>query len=176
MYVKLCTLCRLIKGCKLGSRQQINQASSYLDLSPLYGSSEEIAKTLRSGKGGLLNTQRKNLPMASPRYETCRSASIAFPCFFSGDSRVNENPGLTLMHVLFLREHNRIAAKLERLNPHWDDERLYQEARRIVIAELQHITYNEFLPLIFGERALDKYVIFPKLYSIYIKSNIIRLF
>ncbi|XP_072760158.1 peroxidasin homolog pxn-2 isoform X2 [Anoplolepis gracilipes] len=146
-----------LHGCKLGSRQQTNQASSYLDLSPLYGSSEETAKALRSGKGGLLNTQRKNLPMASPRYDSCRSASKSFPCFFSGDSRVNENPGLTLMHVLFLREHNRIATKLEQLNPHWDDERLYQEARRIVIAELQHITYNEFLPVIFGERALDKF-------------------
>lgn len=156
MYVRY----RSIQGCKLGPRQQINQASSYLDLSPLYGSSEETARALRSGKGGLLNTQRKNLPMASPGYESCRSASKAFPCFLSGDSRINENPGLTLMHVLFLREHNRVAGELERLNPHWDDERLYQEARRIVIAELQHITYNEFLPVIFGESALDKYVMF----------------
>ncbi|XP_071625801.1 probable oxidoreductase PXDNL isoform X2 [Temnothorax longispinosus] len=146
-----------LQGCKLGPRQQINQASSYLDLSPLYGSSEETARALRSGEDGLLNTQRKNLPMASTKYESCRSVNKAFPCFFSGDSRVNENPGLTLMHVLFLREHNRVAAELKRLNSHWDDEKLYQEARRIVIAELQHITYNEFLPVIFGEHALDRY-------------------
>ncbi|XP_076221043.1 peroxidasin isoform X2 [Nomia melanderi] len=145
------------QGCKLGPRQQINQASSYLDLSPVYGSSEDVAKALRSGKGGLLNTQRKNLPMPSPKYESCRSANKAFPCFLSGDSRVNENPGLTLMHVLFLREHNRVATELGQLNPHWDDERLYQEARRIVIAEMEHITYNEFLPVVLGETALDKY-------------------
>ncbi|XP_048260706.1 peroxidasin isoform X3 [Bombus terrestris] len=146
-----------LQGCKLGPRQQINQASSYLDLSPIYGSSEDVAQALRSGKGGLLNTQRKNLPMPSPKYESCRSANKAFPCFFSGDSRVNENPGLTLMHVLFLREHNRVATELGRLNPHWDDERLYQEARRIVIAEMEHITYNEFLPVVLGETTLDKY-------------------
>lgn len=122
----------------------------------MYGNSEEISKALRSGKGGLLNTQRRNLPMPSPESETCRSVNKAFPCFLSGDSRVNEHPGLTLMHIIFLREHNRVAEQLAKLNPQWDDEKLYQEARRIVIAEMQHITYNEFLPVILGETALDK--------------------
>jgi len=73
------------------------------------------------------------------------------------------------MHVLFLREHNRVAAELKRLN-HWDDEKLYQEARRIVIAELQHMTYNEFLPVILGERALDKYVTFSA--QLYLIKNV----
>ena len=54
-----------------------------------------------------------------------------------GDSRSNEQPGLTVYHTVWVREHNRLARLLAYLNPHWDDQRLYQEARRIVIAETQ---------------------------------------
>lgn len=51
--------------------------------------------------------------------------------------RSSEMPELTSMHTLFLREHNRLATELKRLNPCWDGERLYQEARKIVGAMIQ---------------------------------------
>ncbi|XP_034945371.1 uncharacterized protein Prp3 [Chelonus insularis] len=145
------------QSCRLGPRQQINQATSFLDLSTIYGSSEEVAKSLRAGKNGLLSTQGKNLPIPSKNFNSCRSDNKALPCFLSGDPRINENPGIALLHVLFLREHNRVAKQLSELNPHWDDEKLYQESRRIVIGEMQHITYNEFLPAVFGESNLERY-------------------
>lgn len=65
--------------------------------------------------------------------------------------RVNEQTGLTVIHMLFLREHNRIARKLGSLNPGWNDEIIYQETRRILAAVVQHITYNEWMPLILGK-------------------------
>ena len=68
----------------------------------------------------------------------------------TGDPRSNEQIVLTVMHTIFVREHNRVVDQLRFLNPTWDGERLFQEARRIVIAEIQHITYNEWLPLILG--------------------------
>ncbi len=64
--------------------------------------------------------------------------------------RVNEQTGLTMVHNVFLREHNRIATVLQNLNPDWSDETLYQESRRILAAIIQHITYNEWLPLVLG--------------------------
>jgi hypothetical protein len=70
------------------------------------------------------------------------------PCFEAGEDRTSENIALISIQTLFLRDHNRVASQLAIVNPTWSDETLYQEARRIVIAELQHITFNEYLPVL----------------------------
>ena len=56
-----------------------------------------------------------------------------------------------------MKEHNRVAIKLKEENPSWTDERLFQNARRIVNAEWQHIVFNEFLPILMGQSAMDKF-------------------
>ena len=75
---------------------------------------------------------------------------ILFNCLLEGDVRVNEQTGLAMAHNLLLREHNRIAEILLKLNGEWTDEIVFQESRRIVAAQIQHITYNEWVPLIIG--------------------------
>lgn len=58
--------------------------------------------------------------------EGCTRPNKSMYCFDAGEIRVNEQLVLTCMHTLMAREHNRIAAKLGEINPHWDDETLYQ--------------------------------------------------
>lgn len=60
-----------------------------------------------------------------------------------------------------MREHNRLAAQLSQLNPDWSDIHLYHEARRILIAQMQHITYNEWLPVVIGRAKMQELALFP---------------
>merc|ERR1712029_1131840 len=82
-------------------------------------------------------------------------------CFFAGDFRVNEQLNLIVLHTLFMREHNRIATQLASINPSWSDDKIYQEARRINVAEYQHIVFKEWLPIIIGNNFMKSYGLFP---------------
>ena len=75
--------------------------------------------------------------------------------------RANEQFNLIVMHTVWMREHNRIADALSAANPNLSDEQLFQETRRIVIAEYQHIIYNEWLPLIVGKNMMDTFGLWP---------------
>ncbi|KFM70982.1 Peroxidasin-like protein, partial [Stegodyphus mimosarum] len=152
-------------GCTLGPREQINQVTSFLDGSVIYGSSVEEADSLRTFKGGELKTYRTSAgrELLPPDIEQsyCKSTGQS-RCFLAGDARANENAGLIVLHTVWVREHNRIARALAELNPHWDDHEIFEEARRIVGAELQHITYKELLPAILGQDIVDKYDLQPQ--------------
>ncbi|KAK3917344.1 Chorion peroxidase [Frankliniella fusca] len=148
--------------CNFGPREQMNQITGFLDGSNIYGSDANKQQQLRLFRGGRLREQnvrgRSMLP-ANPN--ECQDTNGA-ACFVSGDGRVNEQPDLALMHTVWLREHNRVADQLQALHPQWTDEELFQEARRIVVAEMQHITYNEFLPIVLGKPYMDRAEMSPK--------------
>lgn len=146
--------------CRFGPREQLNQVSSYLDGNNIYGSSQKEADDLREFRGGRLRSSNINNEEYLPLNFNDTNSNCQLPknsqlkCFHGGDNRLNEVVDLTVLHLAFHREHNRIAKVFSQLNPFWSDETIYQEAKRLVVAEFQHIIYNEFVPLILGPRAL----------------------
>lgn len=89
--------------------------------------------------------------------EGCTRPNKDVFCFEAGEIRVNEQLVLSCMHTMMARNHNLLAQGLSEINPHWDDETLFQEARRINIATIQHITFNEFLPILLGKEVMEKF-------------------
>ncbi|KAL7857629.1 hypothetical protein AOLI_G00177300 [Acnodon oligacanthus] len=164
-------------------REQLNAITAFVDASMVYGSSDTLALALRnlSSLHGLLAHNQLHsdhglaylpylprthtqLDPCGPRQETStvspsetakntRSMGNLTFCFQAGDSRANEHLGMIALHTLFLREHNRLAEELHRLNPHWSPDTLYQEARKILGAVHQVLTWDHYLPRVLGQRA-----------------------
>ena len=141
-------------------RQQTNSNTAFIDGSQIYGADATRAAALRSFSGGKLKTSAGNLmPFNTeglPNSNDARRVPDS-QLFLAGDVRANENPSLTALHTLFLREHNRQASAIAANNRSLSDEQIYQQARRIVIGELQAITYNEFLPALLGRGVMPSY-------------------
>ena len=157
-----------------GVREQVNEITSFIDASNVYGSNDARAVGLRDlSSRGLLRTSAGNmLPFNTTGLANDNGPGLtATEAFVAGDVRVNEQIGLTSTHALFLREHNRLATELAgRLDANdaalvarrdaaisaagngIDNEAdfLYQSARRVVGAQIQKITYEEFLPVLLG--------------------------
>jgi len=139
-----------------GLRQQLNKITAFIDGSVVYGSEQERADALRTFEGGRLNTSAGDfLPFNSEGFANAGGTSDSL--FLAGDIRANENVALTSMQTIFVREHNRIAAELATEDPSLSDEELYQQARAIVRAEMQAITFNEYLPALHGADAISEY-------------------
>jgi len=136
-------------------RQQIDDITSFLDGSGVYGSSDQRAQALRTLNGGRLQTSVGDLlplnTVGLPNVDN--GAPHPEQYYVAGDLRANEQPGLTALHTLFVREHNRWCDVLAEEHPAWSDEQLYQEARRRVSALIQIITFKEFLPALLGPLA-----------------------
>jgi peroxidase len=116
----------------------INTVAGYLDLSQLYGSTVPIAASLRNPDGTLKSSDNG---LALP---------VVNDTFVTGDPRVMENPELTVLTILFMREHNFWVKTLKAQNPHWTGDQLYNMAKAITTAEYQNIVYTEFLPVLIG--------------------------
>jgi hypothetical protein len=138
-------------------RQQFNEITGWIDGSQIYGSDDERAAALRThdGSGRLRTSDGQLLPFNTEGLPNAGGNSDLL--FLAGDVRANEQVGLTALHTLFVREHNRLAKKISARKTSLSGEQIYQRARRQVIAQLQAITYNEFVPALLGPDALTRY-------------------
>lgn len=145
------------RDCFLSWREQTNQVTSYIDASPVYSSNPRTADSARTFRDGLLLFGR-----GAPRDDACLRGAFDHNCIRPGDARAGEQPGLLAMHNVFVAEHNSITLELSDLNPHWSDEKLYQETRRIIGAIFQHVTIREFLPLVLGKEVCRLFDLEPQ--------------
>ena len=139
-------------------RQQLNQITHFIDASNVYGSDDVRAAALRAndGTGQLLVSPGDLLPFNTAGFPNAGGTGPEL--FLAGDVRANEQVGLAAMHTLFVREHNRLAQEIALADPTLTGEEIYQEARRVVGALMQVITYQEFLPALLGPNALSTYI------------------
>ncbi|NEZ68339.1 hypothetical protein D0962_37400 [Leptolyngbyaceae cyanobacterium CCMR0082] len=131
-----------------------NEITAWIDGSNVYGSEAERLASLRAFSGGRLLVSEGNLlPIQPPDADlpNDNAGAPGRPLFIAGDVRANENIVLSSIHTLFVREHNRLADELSAVHPDWNDEQIFQRARQINIAQMQNITFNEYLPTLIGE-------------------------
>ncbi|XP_067865983.1 eosinophil peroxidase-like [Heterodontus francisci] len=176
----------------VNTRQQINSLTSFLDVNEVYGSTECLANKLRNltNEQGLLavneefsdngqeylpfNTISSNL--CGRMEEGCFTGQNSTPCFIAGDVRVNEQLGVLTFHTVFLREHNRLARELKRMNPHWSGDTTYLEARKILGAFQQIINHRDYVPLVIGEEATAKFLPAYEDYDEFVDPSIANVF
>lgn len=140
-------------------RKYANEISAFVDGSMVYGSTESRAKWLRTFQNGKMKVSKGNLlPWNTLDGEFNSSIDYNAPTmdnhplkistrfYVAGDKRANENPLLTSLHTIFVREHNRLCDVLSEENPSWNDETLYQYSRKLVGGIIQRILYYEWLP------------------------------
>jgi len=139
----------------------MNDVTGWIDCSVVYGVAyppgvpqgpTPFQNPVNLREGGQIATTGKLLTSSNGRY-----APIVNGSFLFGDPRGTENPDLSSVQTLFIREHNWHVDRLKVLHPTWTSEQLYQRARSIVIAEFQNITYKEWLPKVIGNDHIPAY-------------------
>jgi prostaglandin-endoperoxide synthase 2 len=145
-------------------------SNHHIDLCTVYGLHPPMTDQLRSHQGGKLKSQilegeeyppfyydgqgrpkaefdalahLVREPTAAEGYTDAKKSRL----FAMGVEveRANVQVGYVMLNVLCLREHNRLCDLLARAYPTWDDERLFQTARNVVIVEVMKIVIDEYI-------------------------------
>ncbi|XP_028175547.1 peroxidase-like [Ostrinia furnacalis] len=136
--------------------QRLISSTPTIDLNALYGHSPERLPVGRLYKDGLLKYDLINGKMWPPAFKTADNfcylnmKPIETRCHDTPDPVINSLAGINFFAIWFWRLHNHIALELSKLNPCWDDERLFYTARDINIAIKTQIVHYEMLAQVMG--------------------------
>ena len=144
-----------------------NTSNHHIDLCSVYGLTRKQTHMLRTFSGGKLKSQILNgeeyppFYYADPEkgivkaefeglYEPLNQEKGLAPgkkanLFAMGVERANVQIGYVMLNTLCLREHNRIATILAEKYPEWDDERLFQTTRNILIVLIMKVVIDEYI-------------------------------
>eukprot|EP00008_Paramoeba_atlantica_P006622 CAMPEP_0201478382 /NCGR_PEP_ID=MMETSP0151_2-20130828/3237_1 /ASSEMBLY_ACC=CAM_ASM_000257 /TAXON_ID=200890 /ORGANISM="Paramoeba atlantica, Strain 621/1 / CCAP 1560/9" /LENGTH=1127 /DNA_ID=CAMNT_0047859443 /DNA_START=128 /DNA_END=3511 /DNA_ORIENTATION=+ len=139
-------------------RVQFNENTHFLDLSQIYGGSAAQLAGLRdpndSAKMWLEATRFPIPPFFGDSF--ARGDTYGTTWDNRGDIRLNKVPPMKVLGDLFIMNHNRIVDKLEKQADWPDRDELFEEARRLNIAQYQDIVFREYLASVLG-RPLEPY-------------------
>ncbi|KAG7309970.1 hypothetical protein JYU34_004489 [Plutella xylostella] len=151
-------------GCapKTLDPEQVNHQTPVLDLSGVYGITEEALSSVREGRDGLLKMEVRNgryVPLGDAGQDTCfRNQGNETTCYRFGNPTIgNFDLRLATFTIFFMREHNRIAKTLKKINSCWKDDRLFKVARQINVATAANLFMYEVLPIIMGYKHMVNY-------------------
>jgi hypothetical protein len=125
----------------------VNTVTHWWDGSQIYGSTEERNRELREGEGGRMLVEDGRLPN-----ETRPDLDGVDLTGFSDNYWI----GLSLLHTLFVKEHNAICDHLASHYPSWDDEQLFLTARLVNSALMAKIHTVEWTPGILANPVLER--------------------
>uniref|UniRef100_A0A3B3TA69 Prostaglandin G/H synthase 2 n=2 Tax=Paramormyrops kingsleyae TaxID=1676925 RepID=A0A3B3TA69_9TELE len=127
-----------------------------VDLTHIYGDTLERQHKLRLFKDGKLKFQVFNGEVYPP---TVREAPVdmIYPPYVPEEHRLAVGheafglvPGLMMYATLWLREHNRVCDIMRQEHPEWDDERIFQTTRLILIGETIKIVIEDYVQHLSG--------------------------
>ncbi|CAH1764807.1 16_t:CDS:10, partial [Entrophospora sp. SA101] len=127
-------------------RTGYNNATPFLDLSSIYGITNENAKNLREGNKGKLKTSG-NINDPYPFKDPTTGNYIV-----GASSARSNNIFIMAIHTIWLREHNRLCDELyEKNGDAWTDDQYFEEARKWNIAFYQRVVTEEYLGVVLGK-------------------------
>ena len=150
-----------------------NKSNHQIDLNPLYGLTPDVTDQLRLKseekdlKGRLKSIVHNGEEFAHTLFEPDtlnrkaefsavpeplnmrRQKDLPFTqtntIFAFGGDRANTTPITSALNTLFLREHNKVAGIIETANPSWDDGRVFETARNVMIVLLIQTVVEDYI-------------------------------